>query len=244
MLPGDIAGAELLKGGMKIELKSLTDGAETARGTVVIIDVFRAFTAAAIALDRGARSILMVDSVEEALACVEAGHADCAIGEREGRKPQGCHFANSPAELASADLAGKRLVQSTTNGTAGLHAAGNAEALFAGSFVTADATVKVLLRRNPDIVSLVAMGRGGTVRADEDEICALYLRSRLEGRAPDADAVQRLLSTMVPPVSQQLLASGDYDLRDRAIALNISSPPFAVEVSREAGFLVARRAES
>ncbi len=230
------------KGGMKIEIKSLTEGAETARGSVVIIDVFRAFTAAAIALDRGARSILIVDSVEE--ACVEAGHADCAIGEREGRKPQGSHFGNSPAELAVADLAGKRLVQSTTNGTAGLHAARNAEALFAASFVTADATVKMLLRRNPDLVSLVAMGRGGTVRADEDEICALYLRSRLEGRTPDAGAAQRLLSTMVPPVSQHLLASGDYDLRDRTIALNISSLAFAVEVSREAGFLVARRAES
>jgi 2-phosphosulfolactate phosphatase len=226
---------------MKIELKSLTEGAETARGIVVIIDVFRAFTAAAVALDRGAQSILMVDTVEEALARVKAGHADLAIGEREGRKPPGCDFGNSPAELTSADLAGKRLVQSTTNGTAGLHAARNAEALFAGSFVTADATVKALLRTKPETVSLVAMGRGGKVRADEDEICALYLRSRLEGRDPDAEAVQRLLSTMVPPVAQQLLASGDYDLRDREIALQINSLPFAIAVSSEEGALVARR---
>jgi len=44
------------------------------------------------------------------------------------------------------------------------------------------------------------------------------------------------------PVSKQPLARGDYDLGDREIALKISSLPFAIEVGREAGTLVARRA--
>jgi 2-phosphosulfolactate phosphatase len=72
---------------MKIELSSLTSGAQAASGAVVIINVFRAFTAAAVALHRGAQSILMVDTLEEALTCVETGRADLSIGEREGRRP-------------------------------------------------------------------------------------------------------------------------------------------------------------
>jgi 2-phosphosulfolactate phosphatase len=42
---------------MEIRLTSLTSGAAAAVGTTVIIDVFRAFTTAAIALSRGVRRI-------------------------------------------------------------------------------------------------------------------------------------------------------------------------------------------
>ena len=58
---------------MVIRLTSLISGAADAVGTTVIIDVFRAFTTAAIALSRGARCIMMVDSLEAALALRDAG---------------------------------------------------------------------------------------------------------------------------------------------------------------------------
>ena len=53
---------------MNVELASLLEGAKAARGTVIIVDVFRAFTTAAVALDRGAKSIVLVAEVEEALS--------------------------------------------------------------------------------------------------------------------------------------------------------------------------------
>jgi 2-phosphosulfolactate phosphatase len=45
---------------MEIRVASLTSGADAAVGTTVIIDVFRAFTTAAVAFSRGASRIVMV----------------------------------------------------------------------------------------------------------------------------------------------------------------------------------------
>ena len=58
---------------MEIRLASLTSGAAATVGTTVIIDVFRAFTTAAVALSRGARCIVMVDSLDKALALRNSG---------------------------------------------------------------------------------------------------------------------------------------------------------------------------
>lgn len=37
------------------------------------------------------------------------------------------------------------------------------------------------------------MGDNGRMRTDEDEVCAIHLRNRLEGRPSDRDAVRRLI---------------------------------------------------
>jgi 2-phosphosulfolactate phosphatase len=224
---------------MEIRLASLTAGATAAEGTVVIIDVFRAFTTAAVALARGARRIVMVDSLEQALAHRRSGLADLCIGERAGAKPPGFDFGNSPAELARADVAGKTLVQTTSNGTAGINAAAKAERIYTGALVNAEATVQAILRAAPAVVTLIAMGRGGTTRADEDELCALYLRSRLQGRRPDAAALRTLLTTMARPPDASLVTSGDYDPADRVIAAEIDKVGFAIRVRADSGRLIA-----
>jgi 2-phosphosulfolactate phosphatase len=46
----------------------LSEGATRATGTVAIIDVFHAFTTAAVALANGASRLVMVSTVEEGLA--------------------------------------------------------------------------------------------------------------------------------------------------------------------------------
>ena len=73
---------------MEIMLGSLDRDARDARGTVVIIDVFRAFTTAAIAFDRGAREIVLVAEVEEALDLRRRGIGDLLMG-RGGREAPG-----------------------------------------------------------------------------------------------------------------------------------------------------------
>src|SRR5438445_12983337 len=67
------------------------------------------------------------------------------------------------------------------------------ERLYAASLVTAEATVRAILSGSPDQVSLVAMGDNGLKRTDEDELCEIHLRNRLEGRPGDADAIRRLI---------------------------------------------------
>ena len=98
---------------MEVRLDSLLRGAQGALGTTIIIDVFRAFTTAAVAFDRGVECIVLVAEVEEALALKAQGVGDVLMGEVDGTKPDGFDFGNSPYEISQADIAGKTLVHST-----------------------------------------------------------------------------------------------------------------------------------
>ncbi len=226
---------------MEIRLGSLVRDARQAEGTVIIIDVFRAFTTAAIAFDHGASSIVLVAEVEEALALHDRGVGDLKMGEVDGKRPDAFDFGNSPYELSQVDLAGKTLVQSTRAGTVGVAAATRAESIYLGSFVVAQATVDAIRRENPGLVSIIAMGDQGMDRSDEDEQCALYLRNLLEGRRPDAEAVKRLI--LEGGATQKFFdeSQPQYHPMDVELALQANRFPFAMCIARENGLLVARK---
>ena len=228
---------------MEIRLGSLVEGARQAEGTVIIVDVFRAFTTAAIAFDRGATSILLVAEVEEALDLRRQGVGDLAMGEVDGKRPDGFDYGNSPHEISQAEVAGKTIVQSTRAGTVGVAAAAGAETVYLGSFVAAAATAEAVRLSSPSVVSIVAMGDRGMHRSDEDEQCALYLRNLLEGRLPDPAAVRSLV--MDGGQTQKFFddSQPQYHPQDVELALQINRFPFAMRVSRESGLLVARKEE-
>jgi hypothetical protein len=109
---------------MEISIHSLLEGATRATGSVAVIDVFRAFTTAAVALANGALSIVMVRTVEEAVALRDAGIGHICMGEIHGRAPPGFDLGNSPFEISGVDFSGKRIIQRTSAGTQGIVAAG------------------------------------------------------------------------------------------------------------------------
>lgn len=224
---------------MEIRLLSLLEGVRQATGTVVIIDVYRAFTTAAVALQRGAARLLLVDTPEAAFKLRREGRGDLCLGEVAGTKVPGFDFGNSPLELSRAEVYGKTLIQSTSAGTKGVVAAGRAEALFAAALVNAEATVRAVLARRPSLVSLVAMGTNGTKRSDEDEQCALYLRNRLCDRRPDPAAVRSLVLSAYDSAKFDDPERPYFDPRDRDMALQIDSIPFAVRVRVDGDLLVA-----
>jgi 2-phosphosulfolactate phosphatase len=162
------------------------------------------------------------------------------MGEVGGRAPEGFDFGNSPFEISETDFRGRSIIQRTGAGTQGIVAARAATRLYAASFVTATATARALQADAPDRITLVAMGNNAVVRTDEDELCALHLRNRMQGRLGDV-AATRLLA----------LASGEaarfHDpLRpylhpeDLKIALDIDRFDFAVRIEQENGRPVAR----
>jgi 2-phosphosulfolactate phosphatase len=226
---------------MEISIHSLLEGATRATGTVAIIDVFRAFTTAAVALANGASKIVMVGTVEEAFKLREAGIGQICMGEVRGRAPPGFDFGNSPFEISGVDFGGKTILQRTSAGTQGVvEAATKAERLYAVSLVTAEATVRALLSGPPDQVSLVAMGDNGLKRTDEDELCAIHLRNRLEGRPVDADAIRRLILAGGEVGRFQDPARPYLHPEDVDIALDIDRYDFAIRVEFENGRPVAR----
>ncbi len=225
---------------MEIRLASLLQGAQEAQGTTIIIDVFRAFTTAAVAFDRGAKQIILVAEVEEARQLRQQGLGELCMGEVDGLKPSGFDYGNSPYELSQADLTGKTLIQSTRAGTVGVAAAASVDTLYLGAFVTASATVGAILDKAPSLVTIVAMGAAGKQRSDEDEQCALYLRNLLQGRQPDPEAVKQLVLAGQEAQKYEDPSQPQFDARDRELAIGIDRFPFALSVTREKELLVAR----
>jgi 2-phosphosulfolactate phosphatase len=226
---------------MEIKIESLLEGAKRASGTVVIVDVFRAFTTAAVTLARGADRIVMVAEIDEALRLRDHGVGEICVGEENGIKPGGFDYGNSPHEMMQASLQSKAVIQSTRAGTTGAAAAIQAEAVYAGAFVVAEATAEAIRRDDPPLVTIVAMGWNARVRTDEDELCALYLRNLLQGRRPDPEAVRKLVLAGGEAAKFGDPKQPHFHREDLEIALEINKYDFAIRVGKEDGFLVARR---
>ena len=226
---------------MNIAIHSLLEGAARATGTVAVIDVFRAFTTAAVAFANGASRIVMVSSVDEALSLRDAGIGQICMGEVRGRAPDEFDFGNSPFEISEVDFTGKTIIQRTSAGTQGIVAAASrADRLYAASLVTADATINAMLAGEPEQISIIAMGGEGLTRTDEDEVCAIHLRNLLEGRPGDRQAVQRLLLAGAEVARFHDPAQPHLHPEDVEIALDIDRYDFAIWVQFEDGRPVGR----
>jgi 2-phosphosulfolactate phosphatase len=221
---------------MKISIQSLLEGARNATGAVAVIDTFRAFTTAAVALANGASRIVMVGTVEEALALRVAESGAICMGEVRGQAPDAFDYGNSPFEIATLDLGGKTVIQRTSAGTQGIVAASaGADRLYAASLVTAEATVQALLSGSPKQITLVPMGDNGVTRTDEDELTAIHLRNRLEGRPGDKEAVQRVILAGGEVLRFYDAARPGHRPEGVEIALDIDRYDFAIRVLCEDG---------
>lgn len=126
---------------------------DVSQSVVVIIDVLRATSTIATALENGAKTIIPVDSVAE---CIRIGKQINAItaGERDGKVAEGLQYGNSPFEYPREFIEGKTLVLTTTNGTKLLHMALNngAKEIVTGSFANIDAVCNHLIDKKMPVV--------------------------------------------------------------------------------------------
>lgn len=225
---------------MEVQLSSLVEGARRARGTVVIVDVFRAFTTAAVALHRGAARIILVADPGAALQLRDRGLGDLCVGEVGGKRPEGFDFGNSPFEISHADVRGKTLIQSTRAGTVGVCAVAETHDVYAASLVVAKATAQAIRRAAPDKVNVVAMGTEGNARADEDELCAMYIRNLLLGREPDIRALRSLVLSGSEAAKFDDPELPHFHPKDRQMALRVNAFSFAIRVHHERDMSIAR----
>jgi 2-phosphosulfolactate phosphatase len=166
---------------MEIQTLSLISGARRARGLTVIIDVFRAFTLECYMAAGGAAAIHPVGAVEEAFA-LRSAHPDWLLaGERGGAKVPGFDYGNSPWEIHRVDLTGRTVLHTTSAGTQGIVNATGAEEIITGSLLNARAIAEYIKKKDPETVSFCAMGNAGVRRANEDVLCAEYIKSILLG---------------------------------------------------------------
>ena len=181
---------------MNIEILHLIEGAKQADGLTVVIDVFRAFSMECWLYALGAKEIRPVGSIEEAFAWKQKDAGCGLVGERHGRKIDGCDLGNSPSSIDPDLIRGKRIIHTTSAGTQGVANAVRAEEIITGSFVNAKAIADYIRKKSPEKVSLVCMGKEGLAPAEEDELCAVYLEALLTGEGiPDIDDRLKALRT-------------------------------------------------
>lgn len=209
---------------MNVEIFHLIDGARRADGLAVIIDVFRAFSMECWLYALGAKEVRPVGSIEDTFAWRGKDPGCILVGERKGKKIDGCDLGNSPSSIDGEMIRGKRIIHTTSAGTQGIVNAVHAEEILGGSFVNAKATAEYIRAKDPDKVSLVCMGKGGLEPAEEDELCAVYLRSLLTGQElPDIDGKLKALATgggrhFFDPALQDIYPEADFGMcidRDR-----------------------------
>lgn len=151
---------------------------DLGEATCVVFDVLRATSSIITALANGAGEIHPVLTIEEALALKKRFPDAVLGGERHGGRIDGFDIGNSPLEYR--ELAGRRIITTTTNGTVALRACEKAERVLVGAFLNLGALAADIAGSRPETVIIVC---AGTFRelALEDVIAAGALCSSLPG---------------------------------------------------------------
>jgi len=220
-------------GAVRITRKHGITGAATATGATVVIDVFRAYSAAAYAFAAGATRILLATEVHEALTLARQTPDAVIMGEVDGIKPEGFHLGNSPGEIISNQrlVAGRTIVHRSSAGTRSARAAldNGANPVFVSSLVVASATAAAV-RQAADL-TIVSSGLSGTGVAEEDDICGDAITLLLCGDPPDMVEVGNSVANLAR--ARTLLAAGFAHPDDVALCTAADRFGFAMEAAVE-----------
>jgi 2-phosphosulfolactate phosphatase len=224
----------------RIFLNRLQNQPATA-DTVVVIDVLRSFTTAAVALARGARVIYPVESVMAAAELAATLDQSVSVGAVGGGDPvPGFDFGNSPADLLHADLHGRPVVLSTAAGVRGLQRFHAARQLYAASLVCARATAEAVRAAGADEVCFIITGEWVDRDGDEDVACADYLEALLRGKSPAPEKFTRRVRES--DFGRRFTAGTwpNLPLADLDLAAQVDRFDFAMPVLREDGRMYIR----
>jgi 2-phosphosulfolactate phosphatase len=227
-----------------MEFKRVTlETCSAATGTVVVIDVLRAFTCAAFAFAAGAKEIILVQETAEAFALQRKMPGALLMGEVDGWPIEGFDYGNSPSALMNLDLTGHQLIQRTSRGTSGVVRSTRADMILTSSFCCAKATANYIIDLVPDTLTFVITGLGENGMGDEDIACADYLEALLQGRQP---ALGPFLMRVRESVIGQAFLNPSYPelpAEDLPCCTDLDRFDFAMRVRRKNGLLVMKPAQ-
>jgi 2-phosphosulfolactate phosphatase len=173
---------------VRIDRSDLTHCTELG-GAVVVIDVLRSFTTAAVALAGGARELILPSSPEAARDLKATDPTALMAGALGGGlAAPGCDVGNSPSALRRLPLDGRLVLLSTAGGTRGVLECDHAGMVLAAALVNAGATARLLRTLAPAVVTLVVTGLWTNRDGDEDHACADLIEALLCGADPPRDA--------------------------------------------------------
>ena len=128
------------------------------KSTVVVVDLLRATSVISTAFMQGVKEIIPVQTLEEALF-YKGKKGYIVAAERNAKPIDGFDYGNSPYHYINADVEGKILVLTTTNGTKAINNAKDHKVITA-SYINIDAVVQYLLKDNKDVIILCSGWKG------------------------------------------------------------------------------------
>lgn len=172
-------------------------GRDLSKSVCVVFDVLRATSTMVTALANGAKAVIPVAEISEALAIRQQRPDVLLAGERGGVRITASltgsvpfDLGNSPREFTRKAVEGRTIVTTTTNGTRALRACAHAKRVLLGSFLNLRATADFV---GKEVCSDLLLVCGGTHEeaAYEDVLCAGALCDLLwpeagQGRVTDS----------------------------------------------------------
>jgi 2-phosphosulfolactate phosphatase len=139
----------------------------------VVIDVLRATTTIATALNAGAEAVQAFSDIERLMTESAAWLPEKRLraGERGGKQVEGLDLGNSPLDCTPEVVKDKRLFLTTTNGTRSLQKVERADTVITAAQINRQAAVNYLLKNQPETVWMVGSGWEGSYSL-EDTACA------------------------------------------------------------------------
>ncbi|MDB9414226.1 2-phosphosulfolactate phosphatase family protein [Microcystis aeruginosa] len=147
----------------------------------VVIDVLRATTTIATALNAGAEAVQTFSDLKTLMQVSDTWQPEKRLraGERGGAKVEGCDLGNSPLDCTPDLMKGRRLFISTTNGTRALQKVEESPIVITAAMINRQAAVNYLLDRQPETVWIVGSGWEGGYSL-EDTACAGAIANALQ----------------------------------------------------------------
>lgn len=165
--------------------------------TSVIIDVLRATSVIAKALNSGAKEIIPVGSIDFAMKISSNTHGSQSLlcGERNTKIIEGFNLGNSPEEYTEEKVKGKSIILFTTNGSKSIVKAKFSTNLLTCSFNNLKSVAEHLVKLGEDVEILCAGSNG--LFCIEDTVCAGKLISEIQKINTDTEISDAAKASLV-----------------------------------------------
>lgn len=150
------------------ETYSSVDDKKLKGRVAVVIDTLRATSVITTALVNGAKEVIPVLEIEDAIDLSSRLERNSFLlgGERNAVKIDGFDLSNSPLEYAEDVVKGKTIIISTTNGTRALKKAALSDEVVVGCLLNVTSVVDYIYRRGKDVV-IICAGTEGKFSIDD-----------------------------------------------------------------------------
>ncbi|MDN5278845.1 MAG: 2-phosphosulfolactate phosphatase [Clostridiales bacterium] len=148
----------------------------------IVVDVVRATSSLTVIMSRKPGKVILTTTIQKAakFASQQTVHP-LLCGERKGLPPEGFDFGNSPLTYSKAELDGRVIIFTSSNGTRAVADLVMAPHVYLGCFLNAAAVVKKALETAKTAgydILIVCAGREEKFAID-DAYCAGYLLSQI-----------------------------------------------------------------